>query len=82
MSITGTSEREFSPTVTPDKQFLSCIIQRDDGVQDLGKYPIDGGDPALIIDNLKVGYHVWVDNSHLALFVLGETPEAEAHFTT
>ncbi len=37
--ITETSEREYSPTLTPDGKFLSCIIQRDDGVQDLGKYP-------------------------------------------
>ena len=71
VNITATNEREYSPTVTPDKQFLSCVIQRDNGAQDLGKYPIDGGESALIIDSLIVGYHVWVDNSHLALFVLG-----------
>jgi Tol biopolymer transport system component len=71
VNITTTNEREYSPTVTPDKQFLSCIIQRDNKAQDLGKYPIDGGEPSTIIDNLIVGYHVWIDNSHLALFVLG-----------
>lgn len=71
VNITTTNEREYSPTLTPDKQFLSCIIQRDNGAQDLGKYPVDGGDPALIIDNLIVGYHVWLDNSHLGLFILG-----------
>jgi hypothetical protein len=70
-SITETPEREYSPTVTLDKQYLSCIIQRDNDAQDLGKYPIDGGEPVVIINNLKVGYHVWGDNSHLALFVLG-----------
>jgi Tol biopolymer transport system component len=71
VNITVTNEREYSPTLTPDKQFLSCIIQRDNGAQDLGKYPVDGGEPSLIIDNLTVGYHLWVDNSHLALFILG-----------
>jgi hypothetical protein len=71
-SLTQTQEREYSPTHTPDKGFISCIIQRDNGAQDLGKYPIDGGDPVVIIDNLIVGYHAWADNSHLALFVLGE----------
>jgi Tol biopolymer transport system component len=72
--VTQTPEKEYSPTVTPDKQYLSCIIQRENGVQDLGKYPInpkDGVTPSMIIDNLKVGYHVWADNSHLGLFVLG-----------
>ncbi len=70
-SITETSDREYSPTVTLDKQYLSCIIQREDGAQNLGKYPIDGGEPVVIINNLTVGYHVWGDNSHLGLFVLG-----------
>lgn len=71
VNITTTSEREYSPTLTPDKQYLSCIIQRDNGAQDLGKYPVDGGEPSLIIDNMTVGYHLWTDNSHLVLFILG-----------
>ncbi len=71
-AITKTSEREYSPTLTPDKSSLSCIIQRDNGAQNLGKYPVDGGDPSVIIDNMIVGYHAWADNSHLALFILGE----------
>lgn len=40
--LTDTPEREYSPTVTPDGKFISCIIQRDNGAQDLGMYPIDG----------------------------------------
>lgn len=71
-SVTTTNEREYSPTQTPDKNYISCIIQRDNGAQDLGKYPLAGGDPYVIIDNLIVGYHVWADNSHLALFILGD----------
>jgi len=70
-NITITPEREYSPTVTPDGKFLSCIIQRDGGAQDLGKYPLEGDDPKLIVDSLIVGYHVWVDPSNLILFVLG-----------
>ncbi len=71
-SFTITQEREYSPTLTPDKQFISCIIQRDNNAQDLGKYPVGGGTPDVIINNLIVGYHAWMDNSNLALFVLGE----------
>jgi Tol biopolymer transport system component len=70
-SVTQTSEREYSPTLTPDKVSLSCIIQRDNGAQDLGKYPLEGGDASVIINNMIVGYHAWADNSHLALFILG-----------
>jgi WD40 repeat protein len=72
VAVTQTSEREYSPTLTPDKSSLSCIIQRDNGAQDLGKYPIDGEAPSVIIDNMIVGYHAWADNSHLALFILGD----------
>jgi hypothetical protein len=71
-SITQTNEREYSPTLTPDRSSISCIIQRDNGAQDLGKYPAEGGEPSVIIDNMTVGYHAWADNSHLALFILGE----------
>ncbi len=72
VSITKTPEREYSPTLTPNKKSLSCIIQRDNGAQDLGKYPVDGGQPSVIINNMIVGYHAWADNSHLALFILGD----------
>ena len=72
-SFTSTLEREYSPTLTPDKAFVSCIIQRENNAQDLGKYPMGGGEPEVIISNLIVGYHAWMDNSNLALFVLGDT---------
>lgn len=72
-NITNTSEREYSPTVTPDKKYISCIIQRDNSAQDLGKYPMGGGEPVVLIDNLIVGYHAWIDEKNLLLFVLGDT---------
>jgi hypothetical protein len=71
--ITTTTEREYSPTITPDGRFISCIIQRDNGNQDLGKYPINGGQPTVLIHDLKVGYHTWTDPAHLLLFVLADT---------
>lgn len=52
--LTFTFEREYSPTLTPDGKFISCIIQRDDGSQDLGKYPLKGGKPQVLINTLKV----------------------------
>lgn len=69
--FTNTPEREYSPTVTSDGKFISCIIQRDNGAQDLGKYPIEGGEPVIIVDNLTVGYHAWINDDALVLFVLG-----------
>lgn len=70
--LTKTTLREYSPTVTPDKQFISCIIQRDNGAQDLGKYSIAGGEPVILIDHLIVGYHAWINENELLLFVLGQ----------
>lgn len=77
--LTITPEREFSPTLTPDQQFLSCIIQRDNGQQDLGKYPLAGGAPTILLDTLKVGYHAWIDASRLLVYVLA-TPANELHY--
>lgn len=73
VQLTNTNEREYSPTVTPDGKFISCIIQRDNSAQDLGKYPIDGGQPMVVIDSRKVGYHVWIDDNNLLLFVLEDS---------
>lgn len=72
-NLTETNEREYSPTVTPDGKYISCIIQRDNGAQDLGKYPINGGKPEILINYLKVGYHAWISKDKLALFVLGDS---------
>jgi Tol biopolymer transport system component len=71
-SLTRTTEREYSPTLTPDGKFISCIIQRDNEAQDLGKYPVDGGQPIVLIDNLIVGYHAWLDQNRVICFVLGQ----------
>jgi Tol biopolymer transport system component len=70
--LTSTNEREYSPTLTPDQKFISCIIQRDNGEQNLGKYPVSGGEPVILINNLVVGYHAWLNNHQLIAFVLGE----------
>jgi hypothetical protein len=78
--ITQTIENEFSPTVTPDGKFISCILQRKNGKQDLVKYPLNGGEPLIIIDDLKVGYHTWITKDRLLLFVLEDTSTFGLHY--
>ena len=78
-NLTTTNDREYSPTVTPDENYISCIIQRDNGAQDLGKYPIGGGDPIVFINTLKIGYHAWASNDKLILFVLGDSSTNTLH---
>ena len=68
--VTKTSDNEYSPLVTPDRKTFSTV--RGDA-QNLWRFNPDGSDAGAIIDkaDFKVGYHVWIDATHLALFVLG-----------
>jgi hypothetical protein len=68
--FTATQEREYSPTLTPDEKNISCIIQRNNGAQDLGLYQIDTKKVKVIVNQLTVGYHVWLTANELALFIL------------
>lgn len=79
-NLTITREREYSPTITPDGKFISCIIQRDNGAQDLGKYPIAGRQPEVLINDLMVGYHAWAAKDKLLLFVLGDSDRNTLHY--
>ena len=78
--FTNTPDREYSPTVTPDEKFISCILQRRNGAQDLVKYPIDGGKPKVLINHLKVGYHTWASDNSLFLFVLDDSVHFSLHY--
>jgi hypothetical protein len=78
-NLTTTMESEYSPSLTPDYKYVSCVIQRPNGHQDLGKYPVNGGAPSVIIDNLVIGYYGWMGPSALLLFVLKGDAQ-EMHF--
>jgi WD40 repeat protein len=72
--VTDTPESEYSPTLMPDGKSLSVVRVEADGTQRLWKFPLAGGSPALILEKIKpVGYHLWIDQNTLALFVLGKT---------
>src|SRR5260221_18983 len=79
-NLTLTHEKEYSPTVTPDGKFISCIIQRDNGTPDLWKYPINGGKPEVLINHLKIGYHAWAWENKLLLFVLDDSIHNSLHY--
>jgi tricorn protease-like protein len=70
--ITDTPESEFSPTLMRDGKNISVVRVEADGTQRLWKFPLAGGPPSLVLENIKpVGYHLWVDDHTLALFILG-----------
>jgi dipeptidyl aminopeptidase/acylaminoacyl peptidase len=74
--VTNTPESEYSPTVTPDGAHISVIRVEADGTQRLWQFPrfaLPGAVPELVLTDVKpVGYHAWVDDHTLALFVLGQ----------
>lgn len=77
LQITNTIDSEYSPTVTPDKKNLSCIVQRkSNGDQDLVKYNISNPlETQLIFESQKtgkIGYQAWLNSNELITFVLGE----------
>jgi dipeptidyl aminopeptidase/acylaminoacyl peptidase len=80
---TSTPESEYSATVTPDGRFFSVIRVERDSTQRLWKFPLAGGAPSLVLENVKpVGYHAWVDDTTLALFVLGRPATLQVATTT
>lgn len=71
--ITQTPESEFSPTLMPGGKFMSVVRVEADGTQRLWKFPRAGGAPTLALENIKpIGYHWWIDNHTVALFILGK----------
>ncbi|MFC1563330.1 TolB family protein [candidate division KSB1 bacterium] len=65
---------EYSPTITPDRNYFSVIQQlnQDNMRQPLRKFPVKGGEAEHIFENeLKVGYHAWADNNTVVMFILG-----------
>jgi hypothetical protein len=68
-----TKDSEYSPTLTPDGKHISVVRVEADQTQRLWMFPLAGGEPELVLPNVKpVGYHVWVDDHTLVLFILGE----------
>lgn len=71
--VTTTTESEYSPTVMPGGRRMSVVRVEADSTQRLWSFALDGTDPQLVIAGIKpVGYHAWLDDSTLALFVLGQ----------
>lgn len=70
--LIATPEGEYSPTVTPDGG-ISVIRVEADGTQRLWRFERDGSKPRVLLPDVKpVGYHAWIDERRLALFVLGK----------
>lgn len=73
MQLTHTEGSEFSPTVMPDGRHFSAILLEKEGRQLLWKYPLQDGSPSILVPDLVIGYHAWLNAQRLYAFVLGDT---------
>ncbi|MDQ2667931.1 MAG: hypothetical protein M3Z05_18235 [Gemmatimonadota bacterium] len=71
--VTSTRESEYSAVVMPGDLRMSVIRVEADSTQRLWSFAMDGSDPQVLLSAQKpVGYHLWLDASHLATYVLGK----------
>jgi len=76
--LTDTPSNEYSPQQTPNKKFFSAIRLEKDGTQLLWHYSFRSKKPRVLIENLKVGYHAWLNKQIVVSFVLGDPSTLEA----
>lgn len=71
--VTSTPESEYSATPLADGSSFSVVRVEPDSTQRLWRFPLRGdAPPGVLLERVKpVGYHAWIDDSTLALFVLG-----------
>lgn len=72
--LNSNDESEYSPTPIPGRNALSVIEVEPDGRQKLWSLDIDSGEMQRLLPNVEpVGYHAWIDDDSVAMFILGET---------
>lgn len=65
-------ESEYSATPMPGGRRFSAIRVEADSTQRLWSFAMDGSDPRLLLEDIRpVGYHAWLDDDRIALYVLG-----------
>lgn len=72
--VTRTPESEYSATPLAGRGSFSVVRVEPDSTQRLWRFPLSGNTaPSLVLERVKpVGYHAWMDDSTLAMFVLGQ----------
>ena len=76
--ITETAENEFSPLLMPGGESVSIVRQVIDGedvIQHVAEFPLDRSEQGSVItsDMANVGYHCWISDDTLSLFLLEES---------
>lgn len=72
--VNQTTESEYSPTPIPDRRALSVIQVEPDQKQRLWAIDLASGKMDLLLPDVEpVGYHAWMNDTEVAMFILGET---------
>ncbi len=72
--VTNTAESEYSPTPIPGRNALSVIQVEADKKQRLWAINIGNGEMELLLPDVEpVGYHAWLNEFEVAMFILGES---------
>lgn len=71
--ITYTLESEYSPTIMPGGEHFSSVRVAPDGTQQLWTFSMDGSLVQPLLPSLNdVGYHAWLDEHRVAVFITGD----------
>lgn len=78
--LTSTPQQEFSPTPIPGSSNFSVVRVEEPDMpgnaytesQQLWQYTASGQPIAAVIQQRRVGYHLWLDSSSIALFIVGD----------
>ena len=72
--VNNTPESEYSPTPVPGRDALSVIQADLNQKQYLYAIDIVSGDMELLLPDVEpVGYHAWVNDQEVAMFILGDS---------
>ena len=73
--FTQTDEDEYSPTPSPNGQFITTVQVEKDKKQRLWNFPVnnENAQALMVLPDIEpVGYFDWIDQQTIAMFVLGE----------
>lgn len=78
--VTATTTAEYSPTSVPGGRRFSVVRVEPNGDQRLWSYPLDRSDNGqpVLPGVTNVGYHCWLRDTLLALFLVGKNEEPHA----
>ncbi len=74
--VTASTAGEWAPALTPDGAGFTISRNEPEGFQRLWRFPMDGRSPKVVLRDITgAGYHTWVDDHTVALYLLPEPAE-------